>query len=305
MSLVVVGSCNLDLTVEVGRLPMPGQTILGADLVTAPGGKGANQAVAARRLGIDTALVGAVGDDRFGVTLRDALGNEGIDLTDLATVPGPSGVALIVVDAHGENMITVSPGANHRVPAEHLGDRIARSSVLLTQLEIPAKVWVAAAEAARSAGTRVVVNAAPLSDPADPDLRRLLAATDVLVVNEGEAAALSDGPLPEGVEQWARLAVTLRGLGPRSVVVTLGAAGAVAAEDDHGFVVPGFGVRAVDTTGAGDAFCGALAAALTEERPLAEAVRRGCAAGALTTTSVGAQAAMPTADELNALIERS
>lgn len=312
MSLVVVGSCNLDLVVEVGRLPEPGETVLGADLVSVPGGKGANQAVAARRLGVETALVGAAGEDGPGVTLREALAREGVDIAGLATVPGPSGVALIVVDAGGENTITVAAGANRRLTAGHLRRlpaRLTASSVLLTQLEIPIATCVAAAGMAADAGARVVVNAAPLSDPGDPGLRRLLAAADVVVVNQGEAAALgkavasstTDAGSTAGVAEWRRLAGELRALGPGAVVITLGAAGAVVADDGGDLAVPGFPVRAVDTTGAGDAFCGALAAALAEGRPLAEAVRRGCAAGALATTSLGAQAAMPAVTDVDAL----
>lgn len=288
MTVVVVGSCNLDLIVEVGRLPRPGETVLGGDLARRPGGKGANQAVAARRLGAETAFVGAVGDDDFGTALRRALAAEGIDLAGLATVPGASGVALIVVDAQAENVITVAPGANRHVTAEGLSWTPA--SVLLLQLEIPLATCVAATTAARAAGARVIVNAAPLPDPADPQLRRLLELTDVLVVNEGEATGLGS-VRPE----------RLRELGPPSVVVTLGESGAEVAEGRASYAVPGNPVDAIDTTGAGDAFCGALAAALAEGRSLVDAVRWGCAAGALATTAVGAQAAMPTLAQFDAL----
>jgi ribokinase len=293
VSVVVVGSCNLDLVVEVGHLPAPGETVLGGDVQRRPGGKGANQAVAARRLGAETAFVGAVGDDDFGAELRDTLRAEHVDLSHLTVVPGASGVALIVVDAQAENSITVAPGANRHVSAEAVS--WAPTSILVLQLEIPLAAAVSAAAAASAAGARVIVNAAPLPDPADPQLRRLLELADVLVVNEGEATRLGSAQPEE-----------LRRLGPDSVIVTLGAAGAVVADGATPPVaVAGTPVDAVDTTGAGDAFCGALAASLDAGYPMAEAVRRGCAAGAQAATAVGARAAMPTVDELERLMAES
>ncbi|HEY7048855.1 MAG TPA: ribokinase [Jatrophihabitantaceae bacterium] len=293
MSVVVVGSCNLDLVVEVGHLPAPGETVLGGDVQRRPGGKGANQAVAARRLGAETAFVGAVGDDDFGAELRDTLRAEHVDLSHLTVVPGASGVALIVVDAQAENSITVAPGANRHVSAEAVS--WAPTSILVLQLEIPLAAAVSAAAGASAAGARVIVNAAPLPDPADPQLRRLLELADVLVVNEGEATRLGSAQPEE-----------LRRLGPDSVIVTLGAAGAVVADGATPPVaVAGTPVDAVDTTGAGDAFCGALAASLDAGYPMAEAVRRGCAAGARAATAVGARAAMPTVDELERLMAES
>ena len=305
MSVVVVGSCNLDLIVEVEQLPAPGQTVLGGDVAIRPGGKGANQAVAARRLGADVAFVGAVGGDQFGATLRQALRDEGVDLDGMVVVEGPSGVALIVVDRQAENVITVAPGANYRLTGEHLRGlrlRLTTDSVLLLQLEIPISTCVAAASVAREAGARVIVNAAPLADATDPDLTRLLELTDLLIVNEGEALSLHPGARPGDIDGWRALAATLSLAGPPAAIITLGESGAVAAEHGVTFAVAGTPVRAIDTTGAGDTFCGALAAALADGRALDDAVRRGCASGALATTAVGAQAAMPTVGELDNLL---
>jgi ribokinase len=302
-AVVVVGSCNLDLIVEVPQLPVAGQTMLGADVVSRPGGKGANQAVAARRLGATTALVAAIGHDQFGATLHTALATEGVDLTDLVTLAGPSGVALIVVDPHGENVIAVASGANRRLRPEHLGGldaRLTPASVLLMQLETPLDTCRAAAGIARDAGARVVLNAAPIPDPATDDLRRLLALTDVLVVNEGEALALCPRPTqPATTAEWESVAAALRELGPAVAIVTLGEAGAVVADADGTAATPAYPVTAVDTTGAGDAFCGAVAAALAGGRAIVDAVELGCLAGALAATAVGAQTALPTAADIN------
>ncbi len=291
--VVVVGSCNLDFIVAVPALPAAGQTVLGSDAVVRPGGKGANQAVAARRLGAATALVGALGTDRFAGTVRAALAREDLDLTGLISVDGATGAALVIVGPGGENIIAVAPGANRhltpdRVPA--LPGLIQPGSVLLLQLETPIRTSIAAAELARTQGARVVFNAAPIPDGADAELAELLARTDVLVVNEGEAQALR--PDVDGEDR--NLAAALRTLGPADAVVTLGGRGAVLADQHDIVAVPAHQVSAVDTTGAGDAFCGAVAAALAGGRPMLEAVRLGCLAGALATTAVGAQSALPT-----------
>lgn len=308
-SVVVVGSCNLDFIVEVAELPSPGQTALGGDVVTRPGGKGANQAVAAKRLGADTLFVGAVGNDEFGETLRDALGGEGLDLRHLAIVDHPTGVALVVVDPSGINQITVAPGANRRLAADHLaalGHLLAPGSVLLMQLEIPLPACLTAARVARDKGAVVVLNAAPMPGRPDPDLEQLLGLTDVLVVNESEARELGAAPAPTsaGAEHWLSFVDELTRPGLPAAVVTLGSSGAVASERGTGFHVPAYRVDPVDTTGAGDAFCGGFAAALAEKQPFADAVRRGCAAGALATTALGAQSAMPSRAELDAFQTR-
>ncbi|GGZ81752.1 ribokinase [Streptomyces subrutilus] len=302
--LVVIGSLNMDLSVTVSRLPRPGETVSGADVVRGAGGKGANQAVAAARLGAGVRMVGLLGEDTLGGELRAGLLAEGVDAGGIAQLPGVStGLALIVVQRDGENTITLSPGANHRldVPAlEELAEPAGPGETLLLQLEVPVETVLAAARSARAAGALTVLNAAPL--PALPLPSELLAAVDVLVVNETEAAGLlAPGPEPD----WATHARRLRALGPDTVVITLGAAGAVAAGPDGPVAEDGFPVAAVDTVGAGDAFCAQLALALGAGVPLAQAVRRSCAAGALATTRRGAQAALPTRAEVDGLLVRS
>jgi len=294
--VVVVGSANLDLGVGVRHLPAPGETVLGDDVASGPGGKGANQAVAARRLGADTLFFGAVGDDPFGADVHAALHREGVGLDHLAVLPGvPTGVALIVVDRAGENTIVVAPGANARVPApDALPAALTPGSVLVLQLEIPLATCLAAARHARRAGATVVLNAAPLPAPVPPELTTLLREVDVLVLNEGEARSL-DGTAAD----WPDLTRRLRGLGPAACVVTLGAEGAAYADATGTGVQPAFHAEVVDTTGAGDSFCGALAASLAQGHDLRSAVRRGCAAGALATARMGAQPALPTAADLD------
>ncbi|MCZ4098807.1 ribokinase [Streptomyces sp. So13.3] len=308
--LVVVGSLNMDLSVTVPRLPRPGETVSGADVVRGPGGKGGNQAVAAARLGARVRMVGLLGDDAHGVELRAALTAEGIDDSAVGTLPDTaSGLALIVVQHDGENTITLSPGANH-----HLDEATLRSlteglvansaDTVLLQLEVPLPTVLAAAREARAAGALTVLNAAPLPGPG-PLPAELLRAVDVLIVNETEAAGLLGLPdVPSGGrdEDWTARADQLRRLGPGTVVVTLGAAGAVAADARGPLTEPGFPVDAVDAVGAGDAFCAQLAIALGLGSPLAESVRRACAAGAVAATRRGAQNALPTRAEVDSLL---
>lgn len=288
--VTVVGSANMDLVVTAATLPAPGETVLGDGFATIPGGKGANQAVAAARAGARCAFVGAVGDDPFGVQLRDSLAAAGVDTDRLRTLDGPSGVALIAVDAAAENLIVVAPGANGRLVGLDEADRavIAAADVLLCQLEVPLATVAAAAGAARAGGTTVVLNAAP-ARAVDPEL---LSTVDVLVVNEGEAATIAGRPGPPEA---------LLDLVPR-VVMTLGAAGAAYADrDGRRLTVPAPTVDAVDTTAAGDAFTGALAVALAEGRPVADALRWACAAGAACARTHGASTALPTRAEIQAL----
>ncbi|MEU3464068.1 ribokinase [Streptomyces sp. NPDC006733] len=304
--LVVVGSLNMDLSVTVPRLPRPGETVSGADVVRGPGGKGGNQAVAAARLGARVRMVGLLGDDAHGGELRAALVAEGIDDRAVGTLPDtPSGLALIVVRHDGENTITLSPGANDRLDESALrtltaGTVAHRADTVLLQLEVPLPTVLAAARAARAAGALTVLNAAPLPAP-DPLLYELLREVDVLIVNETEAAGLLGRP---GGGSWTARAEQLRRLGPGTVVVTLGAAGAVAAGAGSPLTEPGFPVHAVDAVGAGDAFCAQLALALGQKRPLADAVRGACAAGAVAATRPGAQRALPTRAEVDALLAR-
>ncbi|GAA4467150.1 ribokinase [Phytohabitans houttuyneae] len=288
--VVVVGSANLDLVVTAPALPRPGETVLGGEFTTVPGGKGANQAVAAARAGGRVSFVGAVGDDDFARPQRDNLVAADVDVSRLRTVPGPSGVALIAVDQHAENLIVVAPGANAALAGLSPEDRaeVARADVLLCQLEIPVETVAEAAATARANGTVVVLNAAPARTlPA-----AVLSTVDLLVVNEGEAEVLAGRPAEPG---------DLLDLVPR-VVMTLGARGAAYADRDGlRLDVAAPAVTAVDTTAAGDAFTGALAVAWAEGRPVEEAVRWACAAGAVCATRPGASSSLPTRAEIEAL----
>lgn len=289
--MVVVGSANMDLVATAAMLPAPGQTVLGRSFATVAGGKGANQAVAAARAGADCALIGAVGDDAFGATLRDGLRAGGVDAARVRTVAGPSGVALIAVGGDGENQIVVVPGANAALTELDEGDlaAIRAADLLMAQLEVPLDTVAAAARAARHAGTTVLLNAAPARElPAE-----LLSTVDILVVNETEARAVAgheDGVLDALLE-----------LVPR-VVLTLGARGAAYGDrDGTRLSVPAPVVSTVDTTAAGDAFAGAFAVAWVEARPLPEALRWACAAGAACVRTLGAAGSLPSREAIDEL----
>jgi ribokinase len=295
--VVVVGSLNLDLVVRVPRLPGPGETVSGGDVFRNPGGKGANQAVAAARLGRGVAMVGCVGDDQAGRDLLASLEADGVDTSHLRVVDGvPSGTAFITVGGEGENQIVVSPGANARLNPEDVaaaGEALRVAAVTLLQLEVPLE---AVAAAARTAGGRVVLNPAPVR----PLPEELLAEVDVLVPNRVELAQLAAGPVPETFEEAAGLAERLAA---RAVVVTLGADGALVAEHGQASHVPAVPVRPVDTTAAGDAFCGGLADALAAGAGLEDAARWAARVAAAACTRPGAQASLPTRTELRALPE--
>ncbi|PWI41836.1 ribokinase [Streptomyces sp. ICBB 8177] len=301
--LVVVGSANADLVVRVDRRPGAGETVLGSDLVTHAGGKGANQAVAAARLGATTGLLARVGEDAHGRLLADSLGEAGVDTRGLLVGGAPTGVALITVDPSGNNSIVVSPGANARLTPEDVdraGPLLAAARVVSLQLEIPLVTVAAAVATAARGGTRVVLNASPpVPLPAE-----VLAVCDPLVVNEHEAAFLlrvagdpAGEESPASPERWAE---ALLAAGPRSVVVTLGADGAVLADETGVARVAGLRVEAVDTTGAGDAFTAALAWRLGLGENLTEAARFAVRVGAAAVTRPGAQESYPTFDEVAA-----
>jgi ribokinase len=302
--VVVVGSANVDVTTQVDALPAPGQTLLATDTALLPGGKGANQAVAASRWGIATELYAAVGADSFGRLLRTALADRGVGLDHLVEADAqPTGLALVTVAADAENTIVVAPGANAALSAESLAglpSRLGPDDVLLMQLEIPLATAAAAAVAARAAGARVVLNAAPPPRPDDTGLASLLSTVDVLVVNETEATALAGTGAPRRPAGWLEVAAALRARGPAAVVITLGGDGAVACAADESWHQPALPATVVDTTGAGDAFCGVLAAALAGGRTLPQAVRAGCAAGAAATETRGAQSGLHARDQLDA-----
>ncbi|WP_394433918.1 ribokinase [Streptomyces sp. SGAir0957] len=294
--LLVVGSANADLVVGVDRRPAAGETVLGSDLVTHPGGKGANQAVAAAKLGARTALLGRVGDDGHGTLLRESMEAAGVDTSGVLVGGAPTGVALITVDPSGDNSIVVSPGANGRLTPDDVraaGELFAGAKVVSTLLEIPLET---VAEVARSVaeGARLVLNPSP---PAPlPD--EVLAACDPLIVNEHEARVVLGTDTKGEPEDWAR---ALLALGPRSVVITLGAEGALVADASGSSRVASVKVKAVDTTGAGDAFTAALAWRLGTGESLAEAAAYAARVGAAAVTKQGAQVSYPTAEEVAAL----
>ncbi len=277
--MVVVGSINMDLVARAARMPAPGETVLGTSFATTPGGKGSNQAIAAAKAGADVAFVGAVGDDTFALELRQTLVDAEVDAERLREVPGPSGVAAITVDSSGQNSIIVVPGANSLV-VDLTHDElaaIADADVLLCQLEIPLDTVTAAARHAATHGTVVILN----PSPAQPLPDGLVGAVDVLVVNETEERQLGEDALTR----------------VQHVVTTLGADGArYRGPGGEQLRVAAPSVDAVDTTGAGDAFAGALASAWSRG-PLA-ALTFACAAGALTATRPGASAASPTRAEI-------
>jgi len=275
---VIVGSANIDQVFRVTTIPAPGETVLSHGSSIALGGKGQNQAVAAARAGASTAFIAALGDDAFGRSVRDGLAEDGIDSTGVRTATAPTGTALIAVDGSGENTIIVESGANALLELTDTDARtIAAAAVLVLQLEVPLETVTAAARIARAAGTRVLLNAAPIQELPE----ELLANVDILVVNEHEGAFLARGG-------------DVAGLAP-VVIVTLGAAGAVAYEGGRETAtVPAPRVSAVDATGAGDTFCGALAARLAEGAMLADALRFAVAAASLSVQSHGAVPSIPT-----------
>tara|TARA_B100000749_G_scaffold86663_1_gene65855 strand:+ start:151 stop:1074 length:924 start_codon:yes stop_codon:yes gene_type:complete len=293
-TIAVLGSANLDIVIPVPHHPVTGETVMGGDHALVPGGKGANQAVAAARLGADVSFVGRLGSDDAGATLRESLEAAGVDTTFLRDDAGaPSGIALIGVDEAGDNAIVVSPGANGRVGPEDVADAeavIRDATVLLLQLEVPME---AVAAAARVASGTVVLNPAPAA-PLPDDLLQLV---DVLVPNAIELAQLVGTEPPGDVDEVVELA---RSLPVATVVVTMGAAGALLVTPDDYLVVPAPTIHPVDTTGAGDSFCGALAEALARGVELGTAVERAVHAGAVTATRPGAQPAMPTTADIEA-----
>ena len=301
--VVVVGSANLDLVVEVESIPVAGETVLGGDLRRIPGGKGANQAVAAARFGRQVAMIGRVGDDDAGTMLRAGLDAAGVDTTNLGTTADtPSGTALIAVGADGDNAIVVSPGANSRLSAADIGgaaEVLGAADVVLAQLEVPVEAVAAAVRCAR--GT-VLLNPAPA--PATPLPADLLDCVDVLVPNQTELAILAGhvGLSARGEVNAAAAVALARGLPVATAVVTLGAAGAMVVTADDAVHVPAPAVAPVDTTAAGDAFCGALADALAGGAGLIDACRWAVRVGAAATLRPGAQPSLPNKAEVEQLL---
>lgn len=291
-NIVVVGSANMDLVTTLPRCPRPGETLIGHSFKTVPGGKGANQAVAAARLGARTAFIGCVGDDPFGAALRDNLAAEGIDVASVKVHPGaPTGTATILVGDDGQNTIVVTPAANFELlpeDLEPLAPLFQAADAVLVQLEIPLATVVAALGLARRWGKLAILDAGPAQKVSAEILRR----ADIVSPNETEVEALTGIPVPT-LDQAEAAAEKLLERGAREVVLKLGATGCYYAGEIENVHVPAFPIQPVDTTAAGDAFTAALALAW-RQMPLRDALRFANAAGALAATQPGAQPSMPT-----------
>lgn len=288
--ILVAGSANLDFVVQAPRIPVPGETVLGHSFQNFPGGKGANQAVAcARAGGVATQFLGAFGTDTLAQPILDSLHGAGVRVHAIRCAEAPTGTAFICVDAHGENAITVVPGANALLAPQHLPS-LSGIRHLLLQLETPRATLQAYAQKARAAGVQVVLNAAP----AQREALAVLPDIDILIVNEGELALLA-GDVGTVQAQMASLGVP-------TVITTLGARGCIARTPDGYTVQTSLPAEVVDTTAAGDTFCGALVAALSQNQGLPQALRCASAAAALACTRTGAQTSIPSRAEVEALL---
>ena len=299
--ILVVGSLNADLVVRAPRFPNPGETIQGEDLVIFPGGKGANQAVAAARLGGQVAMIGRVGRDAFGSALTENLNQNRVDVSRvICDETTPTGTAVIVVDAQGQNSIVLSPGANARVsPADITSDTFADSSLLLLQFEIPIETVIHSASLGKEKGLRILLNPAPAR--AIPD--ELLRAADFILPNETELGLLTGMPVGDlgSVEAASR---SLVARGAQNLIVTLGENGALIVNRVGARHIPSYKVEVVDTTAAGDAFVGGLAVGILRGISLEDAVQYACACGALAATKFGAQPSLPTTGDVQRLLEQ-
>lgn len=298
--ITVFGSINADISVAAARLPAPGETVLGGAALLSPGGKGANQAHAARRFGADVRLFGAVGGDAFAAGALQSLVDAGVDIAGVASLAGQAtGLALIVLDAQGENSIVVAPGANLAASAAQVPDQVLQDSgALLLQLETEAGETMALARRARGLGCRVILNASPLDQGGLLDMH----AIDTLIVNQDELRQLAQRAGVYGAGP-ADLAVALARRYANEVLVTLGAQGALLAHADGGLLtVPALPVQAVDTTGAGDTFAGVFAAAIADGADRLRAMEWAAAAAALACGRRGAQLAQPAREEIEQLL---
>lgn len=300
--IVVVGSSNVDMVVKADEIPVGGQTVLGGDFVMVPGGKGANQAVCAAKLGAEVTLVARIGDDVFGQTSLANFDRVGVNTTYVTKDAGaPSGVALIVVDKRGENAIVVAPGANHRLSPSDVDaakDVIAAADAVVLQLEIPAETVEHTVELAQSLGVSVVLNPAPIRPLPLETLRKV----GVLIPNQHEAAGLLGRPETAFDLDAEAAARRLREAGAKNVIITLGSRGAyVLSDEESGYIEP-MRVTAVDTTAAGDAFTASVACAMAEGMGLLEAARFASRVAAIVVTRLGAQPSMPTRDEVERFV---
>lgn len=290
--VLVIGSLNADLVVRAPRFPQPGETISGGDLLTIPGGKGANQAVAAARQGAHVAMVGRVGKDNFAPFLIENLNSNNVNTSHISQGSAASGTAIIIVDSNGQNSIVISPGANGEVNKQDV-DSAPDAKILLLQFEIPMDTVLHAAQRFKSKGTTVILNPAPARRIPD----ELLASVDILVPNESELSLLTDMPVTD--RKSAELAAQeLLKYGIQTVIVTLGSKGALIVSNTQATHVDAFKVDVVDTTAAGDAFIGGFASAILNGKSLDDSVRHGCACGALAATKLGAQPSLPTKKEV-------
>jgi ribokinase len=284
--ITVVGSFAVGMTIRTPLLPIFGQTLIGSDFDMGPGGKGSNQAVSTRRLGADSSLVGIIGDDKLGEIATDLYAAEGVSTQHLLkTSQLPTGVGFIILNSKGENFIILDMGANNLMDAAYVDSaeaKIAASKVVMTVLEIPVVAAARAMELGKKHGVMTILNPAPAT--ALPE--SIFQYVDYLTPNESELRILL-GLAPDDPTPTRELAARLRGLGVRSVIVTMGGEGALVLTDDGEIHVPSVAVDVVDTTGAGDAFNSGLAVALAEGRPLIEAVQFGCCSGALACTKLG------------------
>ncbi len=304
MAICVFGSLNMDLAIRAPQLPQPGETLSGHGFVTLPGGKGANQAAAAARLGTIVQMVGRVGADDFGQQLLQSLQRQNVCTENIAIDASiHSGIAMITVAESGENQIVLAAGANGEVDVNdvaRLMPLLQNSSVLLLQLEVPIPSVIAAAQAAQAAGVLVILDPAPVPESFPDELYQCI---DVLTPNQTEAEKLAGFSITSSTDA-ERAAIALHQRGVNHVIVTLGAEGAIALIDNNFIQIPAFAVNAVDTTAAGDAFNGALAAALDRGKPWEDALQWGAAAGAIAVTQRGAQPSLPNRETLLAFLRR-
>lgn len=295
--ILVIGSLNADLVVRSPRFPQPGETISGSDLLTIPGGKGANQAVAAARQNVNVAMVGRVGKDNFAPFLIENLNSNHVNALHVAQDNVATGTAIIVVDENGQNSIVLSPGANGKVDSQDV-DSAPDAKILLLQFEIPMDSVLHAAKRYKAKGTTVILNPAPARHIPD----ELLAAVDILVPNESELSLLTNMQVTD-VKSAGLAAQEILKHGVKTVIVTLGSKGALVVTSSQVAQVDTYKVNVVDTTAAGDAFIGGFASAILSEKSLEESVRYGCACGALATTKLGAQPSLPTKEEVEKFIK--
>lgn len=300
--ILVIGSSNTDMTVKAEKLPLPGETVLGGTFCMGHGGKGANQAIAAKRLGGDVSFACKVGKDSFGTMSIEKYRSENVDISNVMYSDCPSGVALITVDGNAENSIVVASGANADISVEDIRNMapvIASSSILLMQLEIPLEAVIEAAKTAHEAGVYVVLNPAPA--PAQGLPEEIYRYVSLIIPNETELALLT-GIRTDSREAVLSAVENLKSKGAKSVIVTLGSKGSLVCDGDTSELIPARKVMAVDTTAAGDTFCGALCVALAEGKPMSDAVGFATAASSLTVTRMGALDSIPRRDEVIGLV---